>query len=93
MDYWIVSTKERMGDAFPNPWGPMRNMPAGWLGMSALGQNRSSADVCAMSAIHPTAAHKRIFRHFGFVPNPEVASLTFVGALARTGKCFLQWIL
>ena len=36
--------------------------------MSARGQQRSSNDVCVTSAITPTAARKRTFRHFAFVP-------------------------
>ena len=39
---------------------------------SAVGQQRSSNDVCVMSAIPPTAARKRTFRHFAFVPQTEV---------------------
>jgi hypothetical protein len=34
-----------------------------------------SASVCVTSAITPTAARKRTFRHFAFVPKPDVASL------------------
>jgi len=36
--------------------------------MSQLVQSLSSANVCVMSAIHPTAAQKRTFQHFSFVP-------------------------
>jgi hypothetical protein len=38
--------------------------------MSLVGQQRSSNDVCVTSAITQTAAGKRTFRHFAFVPLP-----------------------
>src|SRR6185312_6276623 len=41
--------------------------------MSAMGQQRSSNDVCATSVITPIAARKRTFRDFPDVPNSEVA--------------------
>jgi len=41
-----------------------------------VGSSRSSADVCIMSAIHPTAAQNRTFRHFSFVPIADIVSVS-----------------
>src|SRR6476660_6152450 len=51
--------------------------------MSQLGQQRSSHDVCVTSAIIPTGARKRTFRHFAFVPTAEVITPEICGYLHR----------
>ena len=43
---------------------------------SALGQQRSSNDVCVMSATAPTAAQKRTSQHFAFVSLVDLRRLS-----------------
>jgi hypothetical protein len=52
-----------------------------------LGHQRSSNDVCVTPAITPTTERKRTFRHFAFVPEPDIGTPTAIG-IAAGSKLF-----
>jgi len=53
---------------------------------NSQGQQQSSNDVCVTSAFTPTAARKRTYRHFAFVPRTDVASAPAMAqTLSKTG--------
>lgn len=54
--------------------------------MSLRGQQRPSNNVCVTSAITPTAARKRTFRHFAFVPTAEVNGCSLVHEVSSSNK-------
>ena len=64
---------------------------------SALGQQRSSDEVCVTSAITSKAAEKRTFRHFAFVgiavvvsPPIHLLNNPIISAFASVLKCKLK---
>jgi hypothetical protein len=81
-----VSAKERV------LMSKLRSITSTFL-TSVEGQQRSSSDVCVLSATTPTAAQKRTSQHFAFVPLVDLRWLSDAGGkpAIRIALLLPQW--